>query len=474
MTTTNPTRRPSRRAVGHRVTGHSGQDGRSPVGERLRDAREIRGVDLFRVERDTKIRSKYLAALEDGDFMDLPGDVYARGFLRNYATYLGLDADEIEEEWRDEAGHAAPALAGIVGPQPMTIRRGIVFQRSHVVIAMVIVIVLAVGSYFGYQLTRYLSYPTVAVESAGPSPIYTKIGATDYTLTGTATAGTTVLIAWNGQDPQIVTADDGGHWTYHAVLRAGSNQFDVTAKNLDTSHASNTVRLIVVVPVATPTPLVPEVAFTTPADLASVAGGTVNVTGYTVGVSSVSLTTTYLGPPAAPGTTLPPATPSPVPASVVPGGSPSTSPGASGSPGPSPKAIGTAPDGTFAISAALAPGRWQLTIVGMTARGVPTKAVSRTITVPYKGVNVIISVKGDIASVSYYHDGLTDDNGTVHDDGWSVNVVGNKWVCVNTTRPAYVYITVNGISYGSIAGLGGRRAWMDTTGPPRNVDSCAG
>ena len=66
----------------------------------MRDAREAKGVDLFRVERDTKIRSKFLAALEDGDFADLPGDVYARGFLRNYASYLGLDADEVEEEWR--------------------------------------------------------------------------------------------------------------------------------------------------------------------------------------------------------------------------------------------------------------------------------------------------------------------------------------------------------------------------------------
>jgi transcriptional regulator with XRE-family HTH domain len=74
--------------------------GDPPISERLRAAREARGVDLFRVERDTKIRVKYLSAMESGLFSELPGDVYARGFLRNYASYLGLDADEAEGEWR--------------------------------------------------------------------------------------------------------------------------------------------------------------------------------------------------------------------------------------------------------------------------------------------------------------------------------------------------------------------------------------
>jgi hypothetical protein len=464
MTTPNPTRRPSRRAVGHRVLGASGQDGRSPVGEKLRDAREISGVDLFRVERDTKIRSKFLAALEDGDFVDLPGDVYARGFLRNYATYLGLDADEIEEEWRDEAGHAAPVLPTIVGPQPMTIRRGIVFQRSHMVIAMVVIIVALVGSYFGYQLTRYLSYPTIAVESAGPSPIYVGIGTTDYTLTGTATSGTTVLIAWNGQDPQIVITDDGGHWTYHAILRSGSNQFDVTAKNLDTSHASSTVRLIVFVPVATPSPLVPEVAFTTPADLASVANGDVNVTGSTIEVSTVTLTSTYLGPPLAAGATPPPATPSPAASSLVAGSSPSTPAGPSASPGPQPKSIGTAPDGTFALATQLNPGRWQLTLVGTTAKGVPTKAVSRTISVPFKGLNVTVEVKGGDAWFKYWRDGTAIDSSTFV-DGYKVSFVGTKSACVYTARPDIVFITFNGTLYGPVSSFGGQRVAFDVNGP---------
>ena len=48
-------------------------------------ARERKGVDLYRAERDTKIRARYLAALERGEYRELPGAVYTKGFLRNYA-----------------------------------------------------------------------------------------------------------------------------------------------------------------------------------------------------------------------------------------------------------------------------------------------------------------------------------------------------------------------------------------------------
>lgn len=64
------------------------------LGQWLREAREAKGLSLSQAEEATRIRQKYLAALESGVQEDLPGDVPTRGFLRNYATYLGLNADE--------------------------------------------------------------------------------------------------------------------------------------------------------------------------------------------------------------------------------------------------------------------------------------------------------------------------------------------------------------------------------------------
>jgi cytoskeleton protein RodZ len=107
------------------------------IGNSLREARLRQGFELPRVEADTKIRAKYLRALEEEHFEVLPGETYVKGFLRTYSEYLGLDgqlyADEYnsrfarEEEFpvqspatrqprarRMESNFVVVALAGIV------------------------------------------------------------------------------------------------------------------------------------------------------------------------------------------------------------------------------------------------------------------------------------------------------------------------------------------------------------------------
>lgn len=80
------------------------------IGHSLREARERQGLGYPEIELATKIRAKYLRALEEENFTSIPGDAYIRGFLRTYAEYLGLDGDVYVDEyasrfitsWRDE------------------------------------------------------------------------------------------------------------------------------------------------------------------------------------------------------------------------------------------------------------------------------------------------------------------------------------------------------------------------------------
>lgn len=69
------------------------------LGDKLREAREARGITVDQLAAATKIRSDYLLALEQGDRSSLPGDVYVRGFLRLYAREVGLDADAVVAEY---------------------------------------------------------------------------------------------------------------------------------------------------------------------------------------------------------------------------------------------------------------------------------------------------------------------------------------------------------------------------------------
>src|SRR5919206_1338713 len=70
------------------------------IGDRLREARMRQGLDLTEVEAATKIRAKYLRAMENDEFSMLPGTTYVKSFLRTYAEYLGLDAQLLVEEFR--------------------------------------------------------------------------------------------------------------------------------------------------------------------------------------------------------------------------------------------------------------------------------------------------------------------------------------------------------------------------------------
>jgi hypothetical protein len=69
------------------------------IGNSLREARLRQGLDFPEIEQGTKIRGKYLRALEDEQFDVLPAQTYVKGFLRSYAEYLGLDGQLYVDEY---------------------------------------------------------------------------------------------------------------------------------------------------------------------------------------------------------------------------------------------------------------------------------------------------------------------------------------------------------------------------------------
>jgi hypothetical protein len=69
------------------------------IGNSLREARMRQGLDFSQVELATKIRAKYIKALEDEQFELLPSGTYIKGFLRSYAEYLGLDGQLYVDEY---------------------------------------------------------------------------------------------------------------------------------------------------------------------------------------------------------------------------------------------------------------------------------------------------------------------------------------------------------------------------------------
>jgi len=85
------------------------------IGNSLREARVRQRLDYAQIELGTKIRSKYIKALEDEQFATLPAQPYVKGFLRTYAEFLGLDGqlyvDEYNSRFVVEGQEDAPPIA---------------------------------------------------------------------------------------------------------------------------------------------------------------------------------------------------------------------------------------------------------------------------------------------------------------------------------------------------------------------------
>ena len=100
-----------------------GEGGGGSFGSWLRQQREIRNISLREISDSTKIGMRYLEALEDDRFDVLPAPIFAKGFLREYARYVGLDADEVvnfymaaDREGSPEDQPPVPSLMVPTGP----------------------------------------------------------------------------------------------------------------------------------------------------------------------------------------------------------------------------------------------------------------------------------------------------------------------------------------------------------------------
>ena len=115
------------------------------IGTSLREARERRGIDFAQAELATKIRGKYLRALEDEQFGSLPAQTYVKGFLRTYAEYLGLDGQLYVDEFNSRfvsGEEYEPRVRRSAARRPQ--RRHRRLETNVVLVALAVIAILTV------------------------------------------------------------------------------------------------------------------------------------------------------------------------------------------------------------------------------------------------------------------------------------------------------------------------------------------
>jgi cytoskeletal protein RodZ len=170
------------------------------LGEKLKTAREAKGLDFDQTSKDTKIAIRYLQALENEDFSDFPGEAYITGFLRNYGSYLDLDIQELLALYRALKIQEQPI------PVRQLLKKPSLLPKIAVSAALVILALGVVGGGIFYLVTRPRAPRDIAPVVRTP---------VEYTMSGDSFEhrffkGDTILIpsgpegsaGLDGQDPE--------------------------------------------------------------------------------------------------------------------------------------------------------------------------------------------------------------------------------------------------------------------------------
>jgi len=195
--------------------------GMVPLSQRLHNERLLKKLSIEDAAAATKIKPRFLAAIERGEYNKLPSPAYAQGFVRNYASFLGLPKSEVTAFFRREfdmyrAVKVLPdSFAKRQAFSPIRIR----LQQSLLILVLLFILFLG---YLGFQYRSLLFAPSLSLTS----PKQGSTTSQDVTIAGNADSNATVSV-----NNQTVPLNPDGGFTKTITLFPGKTTITIKAKN---------------------------------------------------------------------------------------------------------------------------------------------------------------------------------------------------------------------------------------------------
>ena len=203
-------------------------------GEALREAREEHGLSEKEVADKLQISVKFIKALEEGGFVDILPRVYARGFLKKYAEYLGFSSDDVLGEFDREFAdfHQEPASLAVVSAKGGSASGGkkdrpfpflSLLSQRRIVLFFFLASLVLVGVYFLYGFRFVIGEPRLTISSPSSD---TATESEVLQVSGRAEEGADVFL--NGR---ALPVSDLGEFRDSALLLKGLNELEFEVKN---------------------------------------------------------------------------------------------------------------------------------------------------------------------------------------------------------------------------------------------------
>lgn len=376
------------------------------LGDALRAQRERKGIVLDQAADDTRIREKFLRALEDGDYNVLPGAVYTKGFLRNYAEYLDLDPEELVTLYNAERGVQVEPLRSFEPMRPI-MRRSLILTPSVLVPAFVLAGVAIFVAYLYYQFTAFAVPPRIEVLDP-PGDAIVQSG--EYVVRGrTVPEGRVTVTVFPGPEKYDARPSADGTFAVRVQLKPGANHLEVEVLD-PAGKVSREARAIrYETAQATVEDAAPQLIVEQPSNGGTFTNAPVTVSGrVTRAVTSVLV---------------------------------------NGS------AITVGSDGRFTVTVNFTSGPQTVRVIARTAAGGEVQE-TRSISVAYTAAIVTVRIKGGNAWILATVDGSQAPNtNKIYGDGQTLTFTG-KEVKVRTGNAAATFLTYNGQDLGPMGGPG--------------------
>ena len=208
------------------------------VGDILRKERENQRMTIQEIEEGTSIRASYIEAIESGEYDKMPGRVYAKGFIKNYANFLNLNGDEIVKQFMEEVTPVTePVKVEEVKPESKSRTFSVSGRRleevgskisgNHIVAAIMVIAVLIGGFFFfsssnGVEVAQVDSQKEISqtpTENVNPAPVTENVVTTPASAAPAPVDGVNLQATFTG-DCWITVAVDGAI-VYEGIMTEG-------------------------------------------------------------------------------------------------------------------------------------------------------------------------------------------------------------------------------------------------------------